>query len=82
MWVSSVVFSIYLDKDDDVWIPLSVISWLRDDLTRLHRRHLKDLHGTVFPESPRPQLRVIPNHARLSFPFFLKTVIRRDILFL
>jgi hypothetical protein len=44
--------------------------------------HLKDLQGTVFPESPRPQIRVIPTHTRLSFPFFLKTVIRRDTLLL
>ena len=71
MWVSSVVFSTYFDKDDEVGIPPCAISWLRDDLTRLHRRHLKDLQGTVFPKSPRPQVRVIPIHARLSFPFFL-----------
>ena len=72
--VSSAAFSTYLVKDSEVCIPLCAISWLTDDLTRLHRMHLADWHGAVFPESPSPQARPIPSHTRFSFAlsFFLK----------
>jgi len=76
MWVSSVAFSTYFDKDSEVGIPPCAVSWLRDDL--------EDLNGTMFPELPRPQGRLIPSHTH--FVLFIlekkKKVLRRDTLLL